>query len=120
MPINYPKFDQKINDQITSARMQQAKNRMGTVAQYDRISHTVTVILESNYSDTIGNIVPNVGCPMIYGLQQVAPEPGDRCIIGFRDENERLPYIINFINDFGNERQVNSGIANTGVPRFLI
>ncbi len=66
MPINYPKFDQKINDQITAARMQQAKTRMATVAQYDRISHTVTLILESNYSDTIGNIVTNVDCPMIY------------------------------------------------------
>ena len=68
MPINYPKFDQKINDQITAARMQQAKTRMATVAQYDRIHHTVTLILESNYSDTIGNIVPNVDCPMIYRI----------------------------------------------------
>lgn len=66
MPINYPKFDQKINDQITAARMQQAKTRMATVAQYDRINHTVTLILESNYSDTVGNIISNVDCPMIY------------------------------------------------------
>ena len=50
----------------------------------------------------------------------MAPGPGDRCIIGFSDENERSPYIINFINDFSNERQVNGAIARTGIPRFLI
>ena len=50
----------------------------------------------------------------------VAPEPGDRCIVGFSDENERSPYIINFINDFPNERNVNIGIANTGIPRYMI
>ena len=33
----------------------------------------------------------------------MAPEPGDRCIIGFSDENERFPFIINFINDYANE-----------------
>lgn len=54
------------------------------------------------------------------GIQNVAPEPGDRCIVGFSDENERMPYIINFINDFANERQVNNAIARTGIPRFLI
>jgi hypothetical protein len=50
----------------------------------------------------------------------VSPEPGDRCVVGFSDENERSPYIINFVNDFANERQVNSSIAVTGIPRFLI
>jgi hypothetical protein len=53
-------------------------------------------------------------------VQSVAPEPGDRCIVGFSDENERSPYIINFINDFSNERNVNSSIANTGIPRYMI
>ena len=54
------------------------------------------------------------------GVQTVSPEPGDRCIVGFSDENERSPYIINFINDFPNERNVNIGIANTGIPRYMI
>jgi hypothetical protein len=66
MPINYPKFDQKISDQIQSAHMQRAKTRMGTVAQYDRYSNTAVIILESNYSDTIGNIINKVSCPITY------------------------------------------------------
>jgi hypothetical protein len=58
--------------------------------------------------------------PWSIGVQNVAPESGDRCIVGFTDSNEKNPYIINFINDFANERQVNSSIANTGIPRYLI
>lgn len=54
------------------------------------------------------------------GIQTVAPEPGDRCIVGFRDENERIPYIINFMDDFSNEKKFNSSIANTGIPRYMI
>lgn len=50
----------------------------------------------------------------------VAPEPGDRCIVGFSDENERYPYIVNFMNDYPNERGFNSSIANTGIPRYMI
>lgn len=46
--------------------MQQAKTRAGTVVRYDKISNTVTVVLESQYSDTIGNIVDKIPCPSYY------------------------------------------------------
>jgi hypothetical protein len=54
------------------------------------------------------------------GIQTVAPEPGDRCIVGFSDENERYPFVINFVNDYANEKLLNNGIANTGIPRYMI
>jgi hypothetical protein len=120
VPSNYPKFDQKINDQIIASRMQQSRPRMGTVVEYNRTSNTITVVLESQYSDTVGNIVNKIPCPSTYGIQTVAPEPGDRCVIGFRDENERFPYVISFLNDYPNERAKNSSIANTGIPRYMI
>lgn len=66
MPNVYPKFDQKINDQITNARMQVSRPRTGTIVSYDRYNDTITVILESQYSDTVGNIVANIPCPSIY------------------------------------------------------
>lgn len=66
MPSNYPKFDQKINDQIQMSRMQQSRSRMGTVVAYEKTSNTITVVLESQYSDTIGNIVDKIPCPSIY------------------------------------------------------
>ena len=66
MAINYPKFDKKIDEQIQSAHMQRAKTRMGTIAQYDKHTNTAVIILESNYSDTIGGIIKNVSCPIVY------------------------------------------------------
>ena len=66
MAINYPKFDKKIDEQIQSAHMQRAKTRMGTIAQYDKNANTAVIILESNYSDTIGGIIKNVSCPIVY------------------------------------------------------
>ena len=66
MPSNYPKFDQKINEQILSSRMQLSKPRTGTVVAYDKNSNTITVILESQYSDTVGNIVDKIPCPSTY------------------------------------------------------
>lgn len=66
MAINYPKFDKKIDEQIQSAHMQRAKTRMGTIAQYDKHANTAVIILESNYSDTIGGIINNVSCPIVY------------------------------------------------------
>ena len=62
----------------------------------------------------------------------VSPEPGDRCsvlapdplqdrcIVGFKDDNERYAYIVSFINDFYNGRTTNMNIANSGIPRFMI
>lgn len=66
MPSNYPKFDQKINEYIQSSRMQSSRPRTGTVVEYNKTLNTVTVLLESQYSDTIGNIVDKIPCPTIY------------------------------------------------------
>jgi len=120
MQSQYPKFDQRINDQISAARMQSARPRMGTVAQYNKHSNTLTVIIESQYSDTVGGILENVPCPINYGIQSVQPEPGDRCVVGFRDESETIPYIINFIDDFSSEKKINMDAASNGIPRYMI
>lgn len=66
MPSNYPKFDQKINEHIQSSRMQLSRPRTGTVVAFDKNSNMLTVLLESQYSDTIGNIVDKIPCPTIY------------------------------------------------------
>ena len=64
--ITLSELDKKINEQIQNNRMQQDKNRIGTIASYDKNTNTATVILESQYSDMIGNLVSNVTCPMAY------------------------------------------------------
>jgi hypothetical protein len=73
MAINYPKFDQKINDQIQTAHIQKSKTRLGTIAQYNRSNNTAVIILESSYSDMVGNIINNVSCPIVYRSSSCCP-----------------------------------------------
>jgi hypothetical protein len=121
MPNIYPKFDKKISDSLDSARIQQTKPRPGVIMSFDRKSNTVVVVLEDKMSGAVGEILNNVPCPDIQGVQTVAPTAGSRCIIGFRDDNERWPYIISFINDinFQAKSRVNYSV-DTGIPNFLI
>lgn len=121
MPVNYPKFDKKIQDQITATEMKKARTRPGVIMSYDNKTNTAVVILEDQYSEGVGNVIKNVACPSMRGIQTVAPVPGARCLVGFRDGNEARPYIVNYYDD------TNSGYnhayqykVNTGIPRFMV
>ena len=53
MPINYPKFDKKISDQIEDAKFRQTKNRPGTIMSYNSAQNTATIIVDEKYSSNI-------------------------------------------------------------------
>lgn len=119
MPLNYPKFDKKISDQIEDSKFRQAKNRPGTIMSYNAAQNTATVIVDEKYSSTIGNILASVPCPFVYGIQTVAPAPGTRCLVGFRDDHEDDPYIIMYFNDPRSHRNTRNTSVDTGVPKFM-
>ena len=121
MPVNYPKFDKKIQDQIDLSQMQRSRSRPGVIMSYNNNNNTAVVVLEDHHSENVGNIIKDVVCPSARGVQIVAPVPGSRCLIGFRDNNEAKPYVINYYDD------TNSGYnrayqyrVNTGIPRFMV
>jgi hypothetical protein len=121
MAINYPKFDQKINDQISNNKFQQTKTRPGTIMAYNKSTNTATVLLEERYAGTIGDIIANVPCPFTYGIQAVAPHPGVRCIVGFREDAERNPYIVTFYNDaYDTPKNIINTHVDTGTPKFMV
>jgi len=121
MPVNYPKFDKKIQEQIETAQIQQAKTRPGIITLYDKRSNTATVVLEDYNSSNIGNIITNVPCPVNHGIQMVSPTIGTRCLVQFRDRNEGNPYIVSYFDDrTGNKSFNRDYVVNTGVPRFLV
>ena len=121
MPVNYPKFDKKIQDHINSAEMQKARTRPGVIMSYDKVTNTAIVVLEDQHSESVGNVIKNVVCPYSRGVQAVAPVPGERCLVGFRDNNESKPYIINFYEDSGVNRNYNyNNTVNTGIPKFMV
>lgn len=120
MPINYPKFNKKISDQIEEAKFRSNKTRPGTIMNYNSSQNTATVIVDEKFSSVIGNMLANVPCPFIYGVQTVAPAPGTRCLVGFRDEHEDDPYIIMYFNDPGSYKNTRNTSVDTGVPKFMV
>lgn len=62
-----------------------------------------------------------VPCPTIQGVQVVAPIAGSRCIVGFRDDSETVPYVVSFVDDGSSVGKYGpSTFINTGIPKFLI
>ena len=121
MPGNYPKFDKKIQDQIDNVSMQKSRTRPGIIVSYNRASSTADVILDEQYSESMGNVLKNVPCPLVKGVQSVSPTMGTRCLIGFRDANESNPYILNFFDDVTtNKFHIRNSTVNTGIPRFMV
>ena len=121
MPVNYPKFDKKIQDQIDLASIRSSKTRPGTIAGYDKTNNVATIMLDEQFSDSIGNVIRGVPCPLIRGVQTVAPVMGARCLVGFRDNNESNPYVINFFDDtVSAENNKHQYIVRTGIPRFMV
>ena len=58
--------------------------------------------LDEKYSNAVGSMFSKVPCPFSYGIQTVAPTPGTRCFVAFRDVSEKQPYIINYFIDENN------------------
>ena len=120
MPINYPKFDQKINDQVSLNKFQDSKPRPGTIMSFDRTNNTAVVVLDEKYSNTVGNMFARVPCPFSYGVQTVAPTPGTRCYVIFRDNSEKEPYIVNyFIDENSLHKNTVNNVVDTGIPKFM-
>ena len=121
MPVNYPKFDKKIQDQIDLAFIKSSKTRPGIIMGYDRKTGMATVALDDAYSSAVGNIIRSVPCPVTRGIQLVDPIPGTRCVVGFRDNNESQPYVLNYFNDTANRTSnIYNNYVNTGIPKFMV
>jgi hypothetical protein len=120
MAINYPKFDQKINDHISASKFQESKTRPGLIMIYDKETNTATVLLDERRSGAIGDIVNRVPCPFTYGVQAVAPSAGMRCLVGFRNDSERDPYVISYMIDpLDTSKIIINNNIDTGIPKFM-
>lgn len=121
MPINYPKFDKKIQDQIDLSKMQASRSRPGMIMSYNRANNTATIILDEQYSGTMGSVIKDVPCPVNMGIQVTSPTMGTRCLVGFRDSNEASPYVLNYFEDNdANSNYYRNNFVDTGIPRFMV
>lgn len=121
MPVNYPKFDKKIQDQIDGTILRLPKTRPGTIMGYDSSTNLATIVLDEQNSDAIGNVIHSVPCPVTRGIQAVSPTVGTRCLVGFRDNNETNPYVLNYFDDITTRtNSIYNSVLSTGVPRFMV
>lgn len=120
MPLNYPKFENKIQNQIDQSKMRQARGRPGIIMAYDIRTNSASILVDDQMSGQIGNIMHDVPCPVSVGIQMVAPEPGTRCYVQFRDDNEGSAYVAFYFD----QHQVSSSYSrnytvNTGIPKYM-
>jgi len=121
MPVNYPKFDQKIQEQINNTLIQKSKTRYGVIVDFDPKTNKCSVMLEDQNSSFVSSVIKNVVCPINNGIQGASPYRGLRCAVGFRDDNENSAYIINYFDEGRNgNRFANNYKVDTGIPRFMV
>jgi hypothetical protein len=102
----------------TSVNSDYVQGRYGVVTSYNSVSHTVTVIISGPSSETADEILTNVPCPVILGIQSVAPEPGRPCWVMFKDGKIGSPLITHFYNhqyvtyDYPKQSKAPIGIPN--------
>jgi len=121
MPVNYPKFDKKIQEYIDNNNFQQAKTRSGIIASFDMKTGTASVMLDNPHTGETGSVLTDVPYPSTEGVQMVAPLLGTRCVVAFRGKNESEPYIIAVYDSRNNMLKRHSkNNVKTGIPRFMV
>ncbi len=106
---------------VQSDRTQHPSGVLGVVASFDRYTNTATVIVSASDSDVVEEILYKVPCPVLLGVQSVAPEPGRPCYVAFKGGNKNQALITHFYNhmydetDYGRQTQ-----ADVALPSYLL
>mgnify|MGYP001566734187 CR=1 FL=1 len=96
--MNNKEIQQHVQDAIAEKRNQAVTGRLGVVMSYDKYDNTATVVITREQTDEIDDILRKVMCPVVLGVQTVAPSPGLQCWVVFKDNNISQPLISHFYN----------------------
>src|SRR5687768_10273233 len=103
----------QVTDSINASKQTSMSGSLGVIISYDRNNNTATVAITQSDSDEIREILNNVPCPVVMGVQTVAPEPGRLCWLNFKNGNITSPMVIHYYNhryqQFDYERQYRTG-----------
>lgn len=119
---NNPKFNKFIDSKIQTADETRNIDRFGIIMGYDEVTNTATVLLSSPTSETAGDMIKNVPCPLIMGVQMAAPEPGRPCWVCFKgNSGERHPMITHYFNhNYQKYDYDRHSSASTGIPYYML
>ena len=110
-----------IKNEINTNRTQYPNGVLGVISAYDRYTNSATVIVSRPDTDEVDEILNKVPCPVLLGIQSVAPEPGLPCYVVYKVGNRSQPLITHFYNhnynlyNYGPQTQ-----ANVALPNFLL
>jgi hypothetical protein len=87
-----------VKDSLQMDRAQRPNGVLGVISSYDRYTNTATVMVSKPDTDEIEEILPNVPCPVLLGVQSVAPEPGRPCYVVYKNGNKSQALITHYYN----------------------
>lgn len=110
-----------VKSHVQSDRAQHPSGVLGVVSSYDRYTNTATVMVSAADSDAIEEILYKVPCPVLLGVQSVAPEPGRPCYVAFKGGNRNQALITHFYNHLYDETDYSrQNKANIALPSYLL
>lgn len=119
--MRYPKFEEKLRQNIDSSQLNNRNPYFGIVLTYDPETNTATVMTARPGSGKPGEIYRNVSCPQTLGVQMVAPEAGRPCQLSFPGGIQVEPIITSFFNpnhvEIDHRKQ---SVAKNEIPRFMM
>lgn len=119
--MRYPKFEEKLRENISSSNFQGQSPNFGIVLDYSAETNTATVMSARPGSAKPGEIYKDVPCPQNIGVQMVAPEPGRPCQLSFPGGTQVAPMIVGFFNPRHVENDYMSNtLAKNDIPRFMM
>lgn len=119
---NNQKFNKFIDSKIQRSDDTRNIDRFGVVLNYDSVTNTATVLMSSPVTESAGDILENVPCPVTMGIQTAAPEPGRPCWVCFKgSRGEKYPMISHFFNhNFQKYDYQRHTQAASGIPYYML
>lgn len=119
---SYPKFEEGLKTRIVNPSMNQSvTGTYGVIVGYDLVKNRATVILASQGSDQLGEILYDVICPTNNGVQGVSPEPGRMVWVNFKEGNMNNAFIAHYFNhEYDSIDYQRQNRAEIPMPRYLI
>jgi len=115
------KINQTIKNTINEHQFQKMVGCLGVISSYDAGSNTATVMITKEQTDEISDVIKNVMCPRIMGIQTVAPTAGLLCWVVFKDNNFTQPLITQYYNHRFNQFDYSKNVKSTNMlPSHLL
>ena len=95
--------------------------RFGVIMSFDENENTATVVISKQETNEIEDVLRNVPCPVMLGVQTVMPSPGRPCWVVFKDGNVTQPIVTHYFNhNYGNYDYANQVVSPNQIPSYLL